>query len=126
MKKQIVSFVTAGIFILFLQSFMPEASKENGFPDEISTILKTSCYDCHSTGSKSSDALKKVDFLVWDEYQVTKKISLLGDISKVLEDEKMPPKKYLEHNPDSQLSEEQIKLLSDWTKEESEKLMNGN
>jgi peptide subunit release factor 1 (eRF1) len=126
MKKQIVSIVTAGIFILFLQSFMPEASKENGFPDEISTILKTSCYNCHSTGSKSSLALKKVDFLIWDEYKETEKISLLGDISNMVVKEKMPPKKYLKHNPDSQISEAQRKMLSDWTKAESEKLMMGN
>lgn len=126
MKKQIASLVTAGIFILFLQSFMPESPIENGFPDEISTILKTSCYNCHSTGAKSDDALKAVDFLIWDKYKVTKKISVLGDICKVVEEGKMPPKKYLDHNPDSQMSEAQKKILCDWTKAESDKLMQGN
>lgn len=126
MKKQIASLVTAGIFILFLQSFMPESPLENGFPDEISTILKSSCYDCHTTGAKSDDALKAVDFLIWDEYRITKKISVLGEISKVVEEGKMPPKKYLEHNPDSQMSDAQKKMLSEWTKAESDKLMKGD
>ena len=126
MKKQIVSLVMAGIFILFLQSFIPEPAFENGFPDEISTILKTSCYDCHTTGARSADALKAIDFLIWDDYKVTKKISTLGDICKMIEEGKMPPKKYLENKPESQLSEAQKKILCDWTKTEPDKLMQGN
>jgi len=116
----------AGIFFLFLQSFISEHSEEQAFPDDIGMILRSACYDCHSTGAKSDDALKAVDFLIWDEYKVTKKIGVLGDISKVVVDGKMPPKKYLEHNPDSQMSDAQKKILSEWTKAESDKLMQGD
>ena len=125
MKKLIISFLTAGILFLFLQAFVPESPQEKVFPDEISTILKTSCYDCHTTGSRSEAALKAIDYLKWDEYKVTKKISKLGDIGKMVEEGKMPPKKYLENKPESQLSEVQKKILIDWTKAESDKLMQG-
>ena len=126
MKKQIVLIAATGILFLFFQSFRPEPLSESVFPDEITTILKTSCYDCHYTGSSSEKALKAVNFADWEEYRLTKQIGLLGDIGKVVEEKKMPPGKYLENKPDAALSEKQIKLLADWTKQESDKLMQAN
>ena len=126
MKKQIVLLLATGILFLFFQSFSPELPSESVFPDEITTILKSSCYDCHFTGSTSEKALKAVNFEQWDEYRLTKQIGLLGDIGKVVEEGKMPPGKYLENKPDAKLSEAQIKQLADWTRQESEKLMQEN
>ena len=126
MKKQIILLMAIGILFLVFQSFSPDTPPEKVFPEEISTILKTSCYDCHFTGAKSEKALKAANFEEWEGYRVTKKIALLGDICKVVEKGKMPPQKYLEHNPDNKLSEEQIKLLCEWTEQEAEKLMQEN
>ena len=125
MKKQIVSIVMAGILFLFLQSFISEHSEEQAFPDDIGMILTSACYDCHSTGAKSEKALKAVNFSDWEEYRLTKKIGLLGDICKMVEEGKMPPEKYLEHKPDRKMSEAQTKLLCEWTKKETDKLMQG-
>jgi len=126
MKKQIVVFVATGVLFLFFQSFSPDAPSESVFPDEITTILKTSCYDCHFTGASSEKALKAVNFAQWEEYRLTKQIGLLGDIGKMVEEKKMPPGKYLENKPEAALSEAQIKQLADWTKQESDKLMQAN
>ena len=126
MKKQIVLLVATGILFLFFQSFRPETPADYAIPDEISTILKLSCYDCHSTAKGSEKPLKAVDFEQWDQYRVTKQIGLLGDIGKMVEEGKMPPGKYLEKNPDAALSEAQKKLLADWTKQEADKLMEAN
>ena len=126
MKKQIVLLVATGILFLFFQSFRPETLSEDAIPDEISTILKSSCYDCHSTAKGSEKPLKAVDFEQWDQYRVTKQIGLLGDIGKMVEEGKMPPGKYLEKNPDASLSESQKKLLADWTRQEADKLMEAN
>ncbi|MCK4879297.1 MAG: heme-binding domain-containing protein [Bacteroidales bacterium] len=70
--------------------------------------------------------MKAVNFEQWDDYRLTKKIGLLGDICKVVDEGKMPPEKYLEHKPDRKMSEAQKKFLCDWTRQESEKLMQGN
>jgi hypothetical protein len=51
---------------------------------------------------------------------------LLGDINKVMDEGKMPPKKYLEYKPEKKLSEEQRQVIGDWARKESEKLMEGN
>ena len=91
MKKQLVLLLATGILFLIFQSFRPEPPSEIGFPDEISTILKSSCYDCHSTANGSEKPLKALDFEKWNEYRLTKQIGLLGDIGKMVEEGKMPP-----------------------------------
>lgn len=126
MKKQIIYIAAAGIMFLFFQSFLSGSHKKKEIPEEVGTILKTSCYNCHSTGSRAEKALEKINFDLWDDYKLLKKIELLGDIGKVVEEEKMPPEKFLERNPDAKLSEAQANLLIDWTKRESEILMQGN
>lgn len=126
MKKQFVLFLAIGILFLFTQSYSPELPPEGVYPDEITAVLKNSCYDCHFTGAKSDKAINALNFDTWDDYRTTKKIGLLGDIGKVLEEGKMPPGKYLENKPEAKLSEKQIKLLADWTDQEAEKLMQGN
>ena len=70
--------------------------------------------------------MEKINFDHWDDYKLIKKIELLGNIGKVLEDEKMPPEKFLDRNPDARLSEDQANLLIDWTRQETDKLMQGN
>ena len=126
MKKQIIFILLGGMGLLLFLSFNEGRTSEDVIPEEISAILESSCYDCHSTGAKSEDALKAVQFDVWDDYRVTKKIGTLGKIAEVVEEGKMPPKKYLEHKPDKKLTEDQKKLLLDWTKKESESLMQAN
>jgi len=126
MKKQIVYIVSAGILFLLFQSFLSGSLKKQELPEEVGTILKTSCYNCHSTGSRAEKALEKINFDDWDNYKLIKKIELLGDIGKVLEEGKMPPEKFLERNPDAKLSEDQASLLVDWTRQESDILMQGN
>jgi hypothetical protein len=126
MKKQLVLILAIGVLFLFVQSFSPDAPQEPVFPEEITSILKTSCYDCHFTGSSADKALKAVNFDTWDDYRTTKQIGLLADISKVVEEQKMPPGKYLEKKPEAKLSEKHMKLLTEWTDKEAEKLMQGN
>ena len=70
MKKQLVLFLAIGILFLFFQSFSPEQPTEAVFPDEITSILKTSCYDCHFTGANSDKALKALNFDTWDELRI--------------------------------------------------------
>ncbi len=73
MKKQLVLIVAIGILFLVSQSFRPDNPPEKLFPEEISTVLKTSCYDCHYTGAKAEKALKAVNFREWEEYRAITK-----------------------------------------------------
>lgn len=117
--------VTGSMYLLF-QSFQPEPVPVVEIPENVSKILVSTCYDCHTTGAKAEDAVKALDFKVWDEYRLTKHIAVLDDISKVMEEGKMPPKKYLEYNPEKKLSEEQRQVIGEWARKESARLMEGN
>lgn len=126
MKKKIALFVIAGgIFILF-QASRPETDSITQIPEEVNTLLVSSCHTCHTTGAKSEDALKALNFSEWEGYRVSKKVAVLGDICEMLEKGKMPPEKYLKGHPEKELSSAQKKLICDWTKEAADKLLEAN
>jgi hypothetical protein len=126
MKKQSALILLGGMGLLLLMSFNQGRTSPEAFPEEIGAILKSSCYDCHTSSAKSEDAKKAVQFDLWEDYRLTKKVGLLGKIGEIVEEGKMPPKKYLEHKPDRKLTEDQKKQLLEWTKNESERLMTDN
>ena len=126
MKKLIVGVLLGGMGLLLFLSFNQGSRADDVIPEEIGAILKASCYDCHSSGARSEDAKKAAQYDLWDDYRVTKKIGILGKVGEVVEEGKMPPKKYLENKPDRKLTEDQKKQVLDWAKKESERLMQGN
>jgi hypothetical protein len=99
------------------------SESQDDFPKKVTGILKNSCYDCHTTGSNAEKAVETLDFNKWEEYKLTKKISLLTKICEVAEKGDMPPGKYLGKHPEKALSASDIKTICNWTKKESEKLI---
>ena len=93
------------------------------FPKKVSGILTSSCYNCHTTGAKAEKAVETLDFKKWEEYKLTKKISLLTKICEIAGKGEMPPEKYLKQHPEKALSGSDIKTICNWTKKESEKLI---
>jgi len=105
---------------------VPEAVSEDielGWPEEVMTIFERSCFDCHIAESGNIKGKSKLNFSKWEDYKLTKKIGKLDDIIKEVEEKKMPPKKYLNDYPDRALSDEEIKLVSEWANAEADKLM---
>ena len=126
MKKRIALIVIAGGMFILFQSNQPDPELISQMPEEVSTVLESRCYGCHTTGAKSEDALKAVNFTEWENYKASKQVAVLGDISNVVEKGKMPPEKYLKNNPEKELTDVQKKLIVDWTKEASDKLLGAN
>jgi hypothetical protein len=126
MKKKIVILVAVGVLFLAFQSFRPDRVSGPVLPEDVTSILKTSCFTCHTTGGNAEKALEAVNFEDWDSYRLTKKVSILGEMTEVLEEGKMPPAKFLERNPEAALSDAQREFLVDWAKQESDKMMQGN
>ena len=126
MKRNILMITLAGSILLLFQSYYPKLRTASEIPDEVAKVISLSCYDCHSTDARNKDAREALNFEKWDDYRLTKKIGLMGDICKMVEGGKMPPEKYLTRKPDNKLTEEQKELICDWTKKESDKLMEGN
>jgi tRNA A37 N6-isopentenylltransferase MiaA len=126
MKNKGVLILLAGGLVFLLQSFLLNRKASPEFPEEVQQVLASACYDCHSSAGQNEDAKKALNFETWDDYRLTKQITLLGDIAEVIEKDKMPPGKYLEFKPDRKLSESQKELILNWAEETSESLMEGN
>lgn len=126
MRKSIVLISMAGGLFFLSQAFSLNSKPDGEIPEEVTKLLVSSCYDCHSSDASNDDARKALNFEQWDEYRVTKKIGLLGKICELVEEDKMPPKKYLGFKPDRKLSASQKQLICDWTEKESSALMGGN
>lgn len=107
-------------------------------PKEVLTVLKTSCYDCHSSEVKApwyytvapaswytqrnvKKARKIMNFSKWDSYTKEKKVKFLEKIPKAII-VRMPLVSYLYAHEDAKLTESEKKLLKSWSKELKEKL----
>jgi hypothetical protein len=113
--------LTAGFLIL--SSFLIDPSGSAPVGMEAEEIIESHCAGCHSDASTKKIAKAALNLDSWDDYRLTKKISKLGEICEEVEEEKMPPKKFLKSNPDKALNEAQKQLLCEWTVKESEELM---
>ena len=125
--KKIVSFTAlAFLFFVALQAVSPSTQPGSVAEDDVKEILKNSCFDCHSDGATNKKGKNALNFDTWDEYKTGKKISLLSEICEVVSEGKMPPEKYLKSKPEATLTDQQKKLVCEWTSKESASLLEGN
>jgi len=100
-------------------------------PQEIITIFKRSCYDCHSNEVKlpwynnvapASFLIKRhvdlgrkwLNFSTWENYSDKEKDKKLEGIFRTVY-AAMPLASYLSMHEDSKLTKDEIKLIRDWT-----------
>jgi hypothetical protein len=124
MKKplSLVPVVLPTILALTVLSFT-DIQKASSIPSDVEKVVANSCYACHTTGANAKDAVKALDFKLWDDYSKTRKIAKLNDIQEVLGEGTMPPGKFVSKNPGKALSEEDRDLVLKWAKKEISGLM---
>lgn len=100
-------------------------------PKEITTLLKTSCYDCHSNNTvypwydriapvswwineHVEHGKSELNFSEWNTYTKKRQNHKLKEIIEETEKAKMPLESYLIMHGDAKLSEEQIMSLKKW------------
>ena len=140
MFKQLLLWLI-GIFILLqaIQIHIPEPprtidpKKEIAAPEEIMTMLKTSCYDCHSYQTKMpwyghispfSFEVKShiksgriaVNFQEWGNYDTAKRQKVYKGIVKTI-DGRMPLPMYLSMHENAALSQEERAQIKRWAEE---------
>lgn len=108
-------------------------------PGRVQQILETSCNDCHSNQTRWTwysnivpvswkmvehveDGRSELNFSVWNTYDARRRRRKLDEICDQVKTREMPLPSYLWVHGDARLSDEQIKILCDWTDRESEKL----
>ncbi len=147
-KILLVAVLVLLIAIQFMPSGMPEnipeddhALANSGLADEnVLTILRTSCFDCHSNqthfpwyarvapaslflAGHIKEGREHMNFSEWENYSKREKIGMLEEISDEVKAGEMPLKSYLVIHRDAILDENKVKILTDWTNEATEKLL---
>ncbi len=113
-----------------------EASMQ--IPENVEAILTTSCKDCHSNETNYpwysnvqpaawfladhiKDGRRHLNLSVWNTYEPNRKKRKISEICEQVESREMPLPSYLYIHWDAKLSDEQIKTVCDWTKQEIDK-----
>ena len=103
----------------------------NNPPENISTLLQESCYDCHSNNTSYpwynkmqpvawflenhiEEGKAELNFSEWDSYSNRRKISKLKSIVSQIKENKMPLSSYTMIHKDALLDDIQKKEIIDW------------
>ena len=128
----VVVFLISTAFVTFqISPILPKASlRENPgpeerfvIPDDVNKIFEKSCFGCHNVESSSDKAKKKLLIDQLSELSKIKLVGKLGDISEVVEETEMPPKKFLAKYPDKALTDEEAARLKEWAEEAVDGMM---
>ncbi|MBL4723961.1 MAG: heme-binding domain-containing protein [Lutibacter sp.] len=140
MKKGITVLL---IVVVLIQFIRPEKndSKEGlndistvmNIPDEVKSIIKTSCADCHSNYTKYpwyseiapvswylaqhvNEGKEHLNFSEWTSYNKDQKKHILKDLEEELEGNEMPLRSYLIIHENAKMNKNQYKTLLNWVK----------
>lgn len=108
-----------------------DISKVYQIPKNVQSILKISCYDCHSNGTNYpayayiqpfsyfienhiKEGKKELNFSEWGLYSQRKQSNKLEAVENQIKQRKMPLSSYLYIHHDAKLSDEKIKEIVDW------------
>ena len=138
-KKIIIFLLIAFVGIQFIPTTRNQSTEilETDFaksfevPQEIQTLLKTSCYDCHSNNTSYpwynkfqpvswmlqnhvNNGKKELNFSEFGAYSNRKQKSKLKSIISQIRDDEMPLFSYTIIHGDAKISENDKKLIMDW------------
>jgi hypothetical protein len=146
--KRILKIIAISITVLFLllQPYRPDQTNPPTVeaevltvPQDVSAVLKRSCYDCHSNEttypwysqiSPASwfldghirDGREELNFSVWNTYSPKKQARRLEEVCDEIRSGQMPLPSYLWIHGDAALKGEEADLLCNWAAAERAKL----
>ena len=137
-------FILVAVIVVVIQFYRPnknisEKSSYNSIekhylvPANVSLLLKTSCYDCHSNNTKYPwynniqpvawwlnkhivEGKKELNFDEFNNYSFEKKKKKLSEIIHEIEKKDMPLSSYTFIHEDAILTQQQQKEIIDWAK----------
>jgi hypothetical protein len=109
----------------------PPVEADLAAPTPVKTILRRSCYDCHSNETRwpwyahvapvswlvvhdVNDARDKVNFSSWELMSPKDEANARHETWKEIENGKMPLPKYVPLHPEARLSPEDVAVLREW------------
>ena len=148
MKKVLKIILAIVLFIFIgIQFYQPALNVDKGqvyttdftqaykMPVQVKAMFQTSCYDCHSNNTKYvwydyvqparalvenhiKNAKEDLNFNEWGTYSNRKQERLLNSIKEQIETKQMPLSSYTMMHKNTKLNDEQIKVLTNWLKEQ--------
>lgn len=134
-KKVVVGLVVAFVGIQFVpvRRDNPPVEAAIEVPENVRTVLETSCYDCHSNLTDwpwysrvapaswlvARDVAKgrdELNFSEWGDYSDRRRNRKLEDIEELVTEKEMPLKIYLPLHPEAALSVADMQTLVDWSR----------
>ena len=144
MKKIIKTILIILLVLLVALQLVPRKNDNNGLaveaasievahqvPAEVSAILKTSCYDCHSNhtdypwyskiqpvawwlNDHVEEGKQELNFSNFNNYSLRRQYHKLEEIAEQVEAHEMPLESYTLIHQNAQLSAQQTQLLANW------------
>ncbi len=131
--KNLKLFLLPSVFVvvlglsswIVLHDPMDSPGKNNKveIPENVKMVMDNKCHGCHNMESSSEKAQEALLIDKLDMLTKAKLIFTLGDIEEVMEEDKMPPKKFLEKYPEKALSGEERELIRSWAVTTAEKML---
>jgi hypothetical protein len=147
MKKIIFYTIVVFVVIQFIPTTLPDIMEYNpndllvtsNVPENVATLLRTSCYDCHSNETvypwysyiapvsflvkrDTEKGREKLNFSNWNTFKKSKKAKYLDEIAEEVNEGKMPMKIYTFIHKDAKLSEKDKNIIINWSDEYAESL----
>ena len=123
--KKAISITFAVLGIVFLTSMImnhssAQSSQKDGIVSKpissaVMKIAERSCVKCHTEGGKGM-ALMHLNLSNWDKFSMEKQADQAKDMCNMVSKEKMPPKSFREKNPGAAPTQEEMKIICDWSK----------
>lgn len=142
MKTPIKIGIVVLILLILAQFFSPEKNEGNlksvepfladtNPSEQVKTILKESCYDCHSNITQYpayysitpvnywmahhiEEGKEHLDFSEWESYSAKKKEHKLEEIAEEVEEKEMPLASYTWTHSEAKLTKAQIDAVMEW------------
>lgn len=120
-----------GLFLTFMFSTLLASAVESPkndkitykMPHKVKAVFENKCFGCHNNDSRSDKAKDKLNFDKLSDLTKVDKLGTFNHIKQVLDEGKMPPKKFLEKHPEKGLTAEETLELTNWVKKESTALL---
>ncbi|MDP2470322.1 MAG: heme-binding domain-containing protein [Candidatus Palauibacterales bacterium] len=140
MSKRNRILVMTGLLVIAIQLVPvrrdnPPVTAEIQTPDEIGSLLRGSCYDCHSNLTEwpwysrvapaswlvVKDVRKgrsELNFTEWGDYTDRRRDHKLEELEEKVSEGEMPLKIYLPLHPEARLTDAERQVLVDWARAE--------
>lgn len=151
MKKKLMwTIIGICAVLIIIQFFRPDRTNppinpaesieaDSTVPASVISILRTSCYDCHSNetvwpwysnvapaswlvANDVHEGRRMMNFSVWKTYPLSRKVAKVSGIYDQISKGNMPLSKYLLLHPNARLTPEQRDTLLNWTQDENDRL----